>query len=834
MTTSLYVPPRGNPEARIAIVGEQPGFTEVRWNPPTPFVGPAGEALDSCLQRAKIVRKQCWITNVIKTLNKPLSAFVDLKHGLISTEGQEFINQLREELSSLPNLNVAIALGNVPLLALTSRLGITKWRGSVLESTLVSGLKVIPTFHPATIVPPKANYLNEPLIVHDLRRALSESEFKEISRLTRSLNIVRTSAQAFETLDLIHKHGREGAIIDFDIEVLNEELDCFSFAINPFNSWCFPLTINREPMWTVDIEYQLLKRVADIISDPSVSIRGANIIFDLTFLLNKYGIIPRGEIHCTQVAQKIITPDLPAGLDMVTSLHTDIPYYKADGKKWIKYGVGSQEIWWTYNALDAVATAAAHPKQMKELEVQGNTATYERQRKLIPPLIYMSYRGIRVNVEGLLKQKEKEERELASLEEEFSRLAPGVNPNSPSQLMDYFYKTLKISPYKKRTTSGWKPTVNKDALKRMARKGVEGAILLQNIRRLSKRLSTYMDISKIDPDGRYRSSYKPAGAETGRLASGTTIFGTGGNQQNWPHDLLQYFIFDDGYIGYSFDLSQAENRIVAYVGGIVQMIKAFEQGIDLHRLTAALIFRKPLTEVSDAPGSSDLGDGTHSERDWGKRANHSLNYDLGYKSFSLNFEMPENEGKFIVEAYHKAYPEVRNNYHAMIKYQLQTTRMVENCYGRKRLFLGPVIPNPPRVPASACDQTYKEAYAQIPQSTVADKMNEDGIEFIYYNDDPIFRYVELLTQIHDSIVFQVPLSLPWKAHADILLKVKHSLERLIYWHNTPIPLPADLSIGFNMYKKQMVEIKSHAMPTDIEVLASKLESVYGQLKQNAT
>jgi DNA polymerase I len=108
-----------------------------------------------------------------------------------------------------------------------------------------------------------------------------------------------------------------------------------------------------------------------------------------------------------------------------------------------------------------------------------------------------------------------------------------------------------------------------------------------DIRSLSKRISTYLNIGKVDIDGRYRSSYKPVGAETGRLSSGETIFGTGGNQQNWPHDLLRFFFFDEGYIGYSIDLSQIENRIVAYVGGVLSQIEAFEQGIDLHRLTAS-------------------------------------------------------------------------------------------------------------------------------------------------------------------------------------------------------------------------------------------------------
>ena len=261
------------------------------------------------------------------------------------------------------------------------------------------------------------------------------------------------------------------------------------------------------------------------------------------------------------------------------------------------------------------------------------------------------------------------------------------------------------------------------------------------------------------------------------------------------------------------------------------MIDAFEKGIDLHRLTAALIFGKALEDISDEEGSSDLGDGTHSERDFGKKGNHSLNYDLGYKSFALKFELPESEAKWLVEQYHRAYPGVRQNYHAMIINQLRTTRTLENCYGRKRLFMGPVIPNPPSVPSAACHQTYKEAYAQIPQSTVADKINEDGIEYIYYNQDPLFHPVEMLTQIHDSIVFQIPITIPWIDHARILSLIKQSLDKTIYWHGTPIPIPVDLTIGVNMFKNQSKELKSKTFPSDLNQLAQNLATYYDELKR---
>ena len=113
---------------------------------------------------------------------------------------------------------------------------------------------------------------------------------------------------------------------------------------------------------------------------------------------------------------------------------------------------------------------------------------------------------------------------------------------------------------------------------------------------------------------------------------------------------------------YSIDMSQIENRIVAYVGNITQMREIFEKGLDAHRQTASLIFNKPYDEVSNEPGSSTIGNGTYSERDWAKRANHGFNYGYGYKSFSLLYEIPERQAKFIYDSYHNAYPGLRAGY----------------------------------------------------------------------------------------------------------------------------------------------------------------------------
>jgi uracil-DNA glycosylase family 4 len=831
---SSFVPPSGNTAAKLAICGEQPGYQEVRLR--RPFVGPAGQGLDDCLAIAKISRQDVYLTNVIKDLDENLVKYINLDsrgNSTISVEGYQYIKELGEELSNL-EINAIVACGNIALLALTNRVGITKWRGSVIESTLVSGLKVIPTFHPATFIPPKFNFLNKPLIVEDLVRAKNESEYKELRRTSRNIVTKPSFDHACQTLEFCYEQGLRGRTIDIDIEVINRGVDCIAFAWSTTESICIPFRNAGGDYFTADQEHEIMLLIAKIMQSQRISKRGANFIFDTQFLFHKYGMVPRGELHCTQIAQKILLPDYPAGLDFVTTAHTDIPYYKADGKQWMKMGIGTWDEWWNYNGMDAIATAAAHPVQMEELKKQGNLETYERQRKLIKPLIYMAERGIKIDVQGMLDCKNEEQAKLDELAKELNEEVgweEGINYNSPQQLMKYFYEELGIKPYKKKNYKGqYVKTTDVDALKRIARRGYKAAQIMLDIRGLSKRISTYLNIGKVEKDGRYRSSYKPVGAETGRLSSGETIFGTGGNQQNWPHDLLRYFVFDEGYIGYSFDLSQIENRIVAYVGGVISQIEAFERGIDLHRMTASVITNKPYNEISDEAGSSPLGDGRQSERYWGKKGNHAVNYDVRYKKFALVNELKETESKDVLERIHRGYPQIRNGYHIIIQNMIKKDRTVTNLMGRRRLFLGPVFQNA-FTPKSACEDTFREGYAHLPQSTTADKINEHGLEFIYYNQQ-WFRPIELLAQIHDAIVFQVPISIGFFEHAVMLLRIKESLEQPLYWHGTRIDTPADLSIGLNMCKDEMVEIKSKNIPLNPIALSHTLEQIYSRLTGN--
>jgi DNA polymerase-1 len=811
------VPPKGDLDTSImALVGEQPGRTEVRRR--EPFCGPAGDELEKDLTAAGIPRSQCYITNTFKDLDFPLDYYVKYSKSqiLYSPDGFEYLQILKEELLRC-KANIIVAVGGVALHALCQRTGITKWRGSIIESTLIPGRKVIPIIHPSTVIPPKNQFLNKRLIIFDLMRALEQSQFPELRLTPREVLIEPSYFDCIRYLEFCIEKGLDGTIIDFDIEVYKEEISCISFAFTDKTSMSIPfIKADRDgtiiDYFTPDQEMEIWKKIASILENPDITKRGQNLTFDSTILLAKMGIKVHN-IRDVMVNQKIILPDYPVRLDFSTSIHTDIPYYKDDGKKWFKIG-GSWRTFWHYNGLDSIATGACEPEQIKDIINQKNEKTVERQTKIIEPLVYMSTRGVRVDVEGMKAYEVKLTERLNVLSDELRSIVGSFNKlPSPQQLSHYFYSVLGHKPYLKKGHI----TTDDTALIRLARQGIKEASMVKELRALRKVVSTYVNVDKVSDDGRLHCSYNPVGTKTGRISSSEDIFGKGTNLQNWPHTLLKFLVADEGCVFYSLDLSQAENRIVAYVGRVPRMIQAFENNEDVHRLTAGLIFGKPPEEVSDEEGSSSIGGGKFSERFWGKKSNHSFNYDEGYKKFALIAEIMEGEAKWLIERYHSIYPEVRGVYHQNIRLQLAKDRMITNLMERRRVFTD-----------GWGDDLFKKAYAQIPQSTVADIIDERGLIEVYYNQDR-YRESELIMQVHDSVVLQIPISFGWKRHAEILLDLKKSLEIPLNNGETEFSIPADISMGLNLYKEEGKDIKHNKTPKSVDELAVILEKNYNEL-----
>jgi hypothetical protein len=138
-----------------------------------------------------------------------------------------------------------------------------------------------------------------------------------------------------------------------------------------------------------------------------------------------------------------------------------------------------------------------------------------------------------------------------------------------------------------------------------------------------------------------------------------------------------------------------------------------------------------------------------SSRQAGKKSNHGLNYDEGYVTFSLMNEIPEGEGRHMVELYHAIYPNIRNVYYTQTKQRLSRDRTLENCFGRKYRFM-----------QDWGDKLFKAAYSFQPQSSVVDSINI-GMKECYDNTfvcGTAGCNADLLAQVHDSLLFQFPLT----------------------------------------------------------------------------
>jgi len=796
---ATYVGPSGSKDSPYIIVGEQPGKTEIMRG--RPFCGPSGVELEDNLRIAGINRADCYMTNVVKDADRPLGHYIEFnprKGTTIHPPGQEYINELARELTECSG-RIIIALGNTALFAMADRVGVTKWRGSVISPTLVSDKLLIPSIHPSTIIFPKNQYTNKRLLIYDLLRARQVKEGKW-KTLDRHIAIRPTFSQSMNFLNVCSMWGKLGNPVAYDIEVdvFNGEMTCISFAYTPTDVMSIPFTCERGDYFTLPQEAEILKKIASILEDPTIPILGQNLVFDCHYMLRKYGI-HTSNIHDTMVAQKTLLPDYPVGLHFICSQYTDIPYYKDDGKYWLK-GIGNWESGWRYNALDSVVCADAYPKQMDALFKQHNYFAYERKRKSILPYVFIMEHGIRINL-GSMKQAYddalREEEDL--LRQLHYKCGFELNPNSPKQVATYFYVTKKLPAYKNKDGGN---TTDEKALKRIARKGYPEASIILKIRGLNKERATFLDTAKVDPDGRMRCSYNPVGTRFSRASSSENIFGTGNNLQNQPHRVLTHFLADPYHVFYGMDLSQAENRIVAYVGRISQMIEAFENKEDIHGLTAKIMANiffgaEKARDINVKTTLAPIGDGKKSWRDWGKKANHGLNYDLGYKTFSLYNEIPDRDGKLIVDIYHKAYPGVRNGFHSYVQSCINRNRTLTNLMDRKTVFTDKID-----------DALYKDAYACIPQGTVGDIIDERGLNFVYYNRSELFRSVKLLIQVHDQIGFQIPTPLhpdtpvSWEDHGRILTQIKASLETPLYTHyGLKFVIPADTTMGVSLNKE---------------------------------
>lgn len=539
----------GTPDRPLIVLAEAPGRTEMRFG--QPLIGPSGEVFNDCMRVAQLSRRQCYILNVWpycvekdKTGNifNPLTseALFTAKSGLTEhgiNEAQATLRKIKEAKADTiltlgqPAMHLAIGGPKRPMM---------KWRGSILRGAeRVGERRVIPTVHPAATL--HGTYLWRYLIINDMKRAQQEMGIGLDLRLPK--RTIMLEPNLGDILNYV-EHCRSVGILATDIEVINHQVSCFSLSHSP--DQCLVVPLHHEggaDYWDIEDEEKIWLAYASIMGDPEVMKVNQNIVgFDSPFLLKQNRIVTRGPIGDTMIAQHIMYPDFPKGLDMITSLHTREPYFKDEGKMWKGLG-GDIEEFWTYNGKDACVALEAWHVLAQEMDETGYRETYDMTVAMADPLMFMSMRGIAVDHEALEKTKVEIAAKIEGLETELAEVADyPFNPNSPVQCKKYFYEHKGITPY--RGTAGSVTTDDKAMARIYRRYNLKEAKLVQDLRAYKKLKGTYLEMG-FDADARLRCSWNPRGTTTGRLSSSQTVFNTGANLQNL-HPEFKHFLVADG------------------------------------------------------------------------------------------------------------------------------------------------------------------------------------------------------------------------------------------------------------------------------------------------
>ena len=434
-----------------------------------------------------------------------------------------------------------------------------------------------------------------------------------------------------------------------------------------------------------------------------------------------------------------------------------------------------------YNGLDGMMT-------QEVAQAIPSSPTYEFERDLIPMVLDMTRRGIRIDLQrrdemaGVLR--EQRDRTLQIL----NRICMGVwdktiNPRSPLQLKKLLYKDLFLPEIIVSKKGEKKVSTDRDTLERLGRDYMRARPITTCLLALRDQEKTIDTLTKnLSPDSRWHASFNIGGTDTGRWSSSSHPFGWGSNLQNIDDYIRRIFIPDPGYVFINCDQQGAEARVVAYLAGDENYIRAIESG-DVHTMVAAMVFGfEPKRELADRKYYREM-----SFRDIAKRAAHGSNYGGTAHTIArvLKVELPIIE-EFQAK-YFKAFPFLRK-WQIWVAQQIQTVRCLTTPFGRNRNFWS----NP------RDDATVRAAIAYVPQSTVGD-MTSRGLLDIYRN----LPDVQILNNIHDAAFCQVPISRKEELTSEILKCLTRSLEVKDIWGKTRTMLiPWESQSGMNWGKKK--------------------------------
>ncbi|CAG1016197.1 DNA polymerase I [Burkholderiaceae bacterium] len=523
---------------------------------------------------------------------------------------------------------------------------------------------------------------------------------------------------------------------------------------------------------------EVLSRLKPWLENPKALKVGQNVKYDAHVFANA-GIAVRGVVHDTMLQSYVLEAHKPHSLESLADRHL--------GRKGLSYedvcGKGANQIPFAqvevsraadYSCEDSEMTLHVHQALWPRLEAEPKLReVYERIEMPVSMLLHRIERhGVLIDAAVLQAQSQQLGERMMALEREAHELAgQPFNIGSPKQIGDVLFTKLAM-PVIRRTASG-APSTDEDVLEKLAEDYPLPAKILEH-RSLAKLKGTYTDKLPLMVNratGRVHTNYAQAVAVTGRLSSNEP------NLQNIPirtaegRRVREAFIAPPGHVVMSADYSQIELRLMAHISEDPNLLKAFVEGMDVHRATAGEVFGVDPLQV------------TSEQRRYAKTINFGLIYGMSAFGLAANLGIERSAAIAYIERYFARYPNVKR-YMDQTKAFAKSHGYVETVFGR-RLWLPEInSPNGPRKSGAE-----RQAINAPMQGTAADLIKLAMLA-VQKALDEAGRSTKMVMQVHDELVFEVPEGeLEW-CRAEVP-RIMASVAEL------KVPLLAEVGVGRN-------------------------------------
>lgn len=558
------------------------------------------------------------------------------------------------------------------------------------------------------------------------------------------------------------------------IDANEAELVGLSFAFVAHEAYYVPVPDERaEALKTIEA-------FREVLENEKIEKIGQNIKYDM-LIMKWYGINIKGPIFDTMIAHYVVEPEMRHKLDYLAESYLSykmVPIEALIGKGVKQLSMRDIEVERVsdYAAEDADITFQMKAQLIPLMENINVAKVYnEIEVPLIRVLRDMEYEGVRIDKQLLHDYSGVLENKIRDKETEiYQQAGSRFNISSPKQVGEILFDRMKI-PYRWKKTASGQYSTDEEKLVELAYEFDFVNTILEH-RKLSKLKSTYVDALPNmvnSKTGRIHSSFNQARAATGRLSSENP------NLQNIPikdeagRYIRKAFIpRDDKHVLISADYSQIELRLIADMANEEAMLEAFYAEQDIHTATAAKVYGVPIAEV------------TADQRRNAKTVNFSIIYGAGATNLSQQLKIKRNDAKELIEQYFRQYKDLKAYMDNTVEFA-RKNGYVMTLLGRRRYLRDIDSRN-----SLARSNAERMAINSPIQGTAADMIKIAMINIHQALADDKLES-KMILQVHDELVFDVPIAEVEKVSSIIRDKMIHAIPSL------RVPIEVGVGKGIN-------------------------------------